>query len=667
MKLRFFRLSTKRAFCLVPLVFVLLIPVFTAFSQSPSPFDAPDVLLLDEFDVDKSGFLEAEERILARKSLVGRAGRDGRGGGPGGGPGFGGPGGGPGFGGPGGGPGFGGPGGGPGFGGPGGGPGFGGPGGGPGFGGPGGGPGFGGPGGGPGFGGPGGGPGFGGPGGGPGFGGPGGGRGFGGRGGGRGRRGPGGPGGGPPGRGQMPASSQGIAIAKDSVAAVSGDFYDPNLVRTVFIDFENDDWEQELEDFHGTDVEVPATLQVDGQSYPNCGVSFRGASSYGMTPAGYRRSLNISVDALDEKQRIGSYKTLNLLNGASDDSLMSTVLYSHIANQFIPAPRSNFVRVVINGHDWGIYTNVEQFNKAFVKRNFGSKKGARWKVSGSPRGGGGLDYRGQNLTRYEYPYEQKSGDESHLSQLVELCRVLEETPTKQLPEALPKICDVENLLWFLALDNALMNSDGYWIRASDYSIVLDKDGIFHFVPHDMNEAFRGAGGGRGGPGGGPRDFGFGFDFESEIFGGLGLGGSPGSSEAESQVGLDPLIGLQDRDKPLRSKVLAVEAYRKSYLEKVRRIADEWLDWEVMGPVVRAHRERIAPYVEVSTRKLGSYEHFMQLTGDVKDDETGKAAGGAPLQRGHGAMNLKQFFDQRREVLMCLTAPNDTAATGDDQE
>lgn len=37
---------------------------------------------------------------------------------------------------------------------------------------------------------------------------------------------------------------------------------------------------------------------------------------------------------VDAKQRLYGYKTLNLLNWAGDPSLMSTVLYSHIARQY---------------------------------------------------------------------------------------------------------------------------------------------------------------------------------------------------------------------------------------------------------------------------------------------------------------------------------------------
>ena len=54
-------------------------------------------------------------------------------------------------------------------------------------------------------------------------------------------------------------------------------------------------------------------------------------------PLGSKRSLNASIDFGDEKQRLYGYKTLNLLNAHSDPSFLHTLLYSHIARQYLPA------------------------------------------------------------------------------------------------------------------------------------------------------------------------------------------------------------------------------------------------------------------------------------------------------------------------------------------
>jgi spore coat protein CotH len=497
---------------------------------------------------------------------------------------------------------------------------------------------------------------------------------------------------GPPGMGgNRPAASQRKKIDKASVAAIEGDLYDPAILRTVFIDFENADWEAELEDFHGSDVDVPATLTVDGKTYENCGIHFRGMSSYGMVPAGYKRSLNVSIDLADEEQRLYGYKTLNLLNGSGDESMMSTVLYAHIAHQHkIPAPKANFVRVVIDGEFWGIYTNVQQFNKEFLKENFGSDSGARWKVSGSPAGGGGLEYRGDDPQAYEHPYEQKSGGKKAVEKLINLCRVLNQTPTESLPEALEPIVDIDGLLWFLAIDNAVINSDGYWVRASDYSIFLDKEDKFHFIPHDMNEAFRGAGGpgGPGGPGGGrggrgPGGFG-GPGFGGPGFGGPGFGGpggfDPGQGRPDdrrprgeqtedrgprggdqprpersgSPVELDPLIGLNDASKPLRSKVLAVPEYRERYLQNVRQIATESLNWSELGPFIEQQAALIGEDIKQETRRLGTHEAFLAAVSEKPAAPAAEPHTGP--RGGHGAMNLKEFIDGRQAYLLKATEP-----------
>ncbi len=306
-----------------------------------------------------------------------------------------------------------------------------------------------------------------------------------------------------PGRGRMnatpPASGARLTPA-DVPRYIDAGLYDPNVLRTIFLDFENEDWEEELADFHGTDVDVPATLTVDGKTYTDVGVHFRGMSSYMMVPAGYKRSLNVSIDHAIRSQRLYGYKTLNLLNSHGDPSFLSTVLYAHIARKYLPTPKANFVKVVINGTSWGIYVNVQQFDKIFLAENHTSYAGSRWKVPGSPGATGGLEYLGDTIEDYKRHYTIKTRDaEEAWRGLIGLCKALNETPLGDLEAALKPILDLDGVLWFLAIEVVLVNSDGYWTRASDYSLFLDRQGMFHLSPYDFNEAFQG-GGGPGGPG-----------------------------------------------------------------------------------------------------------------------------------------------------------------------
>jgi hypothetical protein len=406
--------------------------------------------------------------------------------------------------------------------------------------------------------------------------------------------------------------------------------YDLATLRTFFLEFESAEWEKELEDFNHTDVEVPATLTVDGQVYREIGVHFRGASSYMMVPAGRKRSLNLSLDWVHAKQELGGYRTFNLLNSHEDPTFVRTVLYFHIARAYGPAPKANYVRVVINGESWGIYLNVQQFNGDFVRDWFGTTPGARWKVPGSPGGRGGLEYLGEDLAAYRRLYEIKSKDTpDSWSALVTLCKVLNQTAPDQLEQALAPLLDLDGVLKCLALENVLINNDGYWIRASDYHLYLDQQKRFHYIPYDANETFSGAGGpGFGGPGMG-----------RGRRGGAGLGGGPPGSGVE----LDPLAGTQDASKPLLSKLLAVPALRARYLHYVRDLAEQWLDWKVLGPVARRCQAVIADEVPLDTRKLYSTEAFVQGLA-----EEPPSAGGFG---GRSKMNLKSFAEQRRAFLL----------------
>jgi hypothetical protein len=467
-----------------------------------------------------------------------------------------------------------------------------------------------------------------------------------------GRRGPprgmGGPGG-PGGERESEPVKPGLRVDPQSVTpSTSKDLFDPFVLRTLFLDFEGDDWEKELADFYNSDVEVPAKLRVDGVTYPGVGVHFRGASSFFTVAEGHKRSLNVSIDFSDPKLRLLGAKTLNLLNVHADSSFMHAVLYSHVARRYIAAPRASFAKVVINGESWGVYVAAEQFDGDFVKRAFpGAKSGARWKVPGSPRGAGGLAYLGESKGEYEERYEIKSEDDSRSwKKLILLCKTLTETPLDELEAALAPMLDIDGALWFLALDVALINGDGYWVRASDYNLYCDAEGRFHLVPHDMNETFGPAMMPRFGRGQGRQR---GADGPPESRPGTERQALPGAG-----IELDPLVGLDDATKPLRSRLLAVPRLRARYLECVRTIAEEWLDWRTLGPLVAKYRTAIEREVEADTRKLSSFAAFQAAVAD--------APAADDAARGRRGMALRAFADGRRRFLLEHPAVKGAAAS-----
>lgn len=487
--------------------------------------------------------------------------------------------------------------------------------------------------------------------------------------------------------------------------------YDLKTLRTIFLEFEDADWEKELADFKSTDVDVPAKVTVDGKIYPDVGVHFHGNTSYMMVGEGQKRSLILDFEAVHPKQNLEGYHKLNLLNSHEDASFLHSVLSLQIARDYIPAPKANFMRVVINGETWGVYVNQQHFSKEFAKDWFGSGQGARWKIPGSPGGRGGLEYLGEDAAPYKRIYEIKSPDGAEpWKDLIKLTKVLNQTPLDQLEQALTPILDIDGALRYFAWDNVMANGDGFYSRASDYDLYEDKTGRFHAVPYDSNECFS-SGGGPGGPGGrGGRGGGMGPRGDFGGFGGAPMGGpgagpdaamnaapaggrgsaantaagnnAPGGRGGRGNFGgrggfgggrgggpggggpggggalLDPLVSAGNTNNPFLSRLLAVPSLRKRYLGYVRDIAEKWLDWSRLGPLAEQYHNLIAADMETDNRKTESTEDFeSSVSGGAAKQASAAEFGGG----GGGGSSLKDFADKRRQFLLNYKPAVTTAA------
>ena len=398
------------------------------------------------------------------------------------------------------------------------------------------------------------------------------------------------------------------------------DLYDSKTLRTLYLRFHDADWYEQLGDFYRTDVNVPADLIVDGKVYQSVGIRFRGSSSY-FTVQNEKKSFNIAVDYGDDNQRLYGYKTLNLLNGHSDPSFLREILYSRIASNYIPAPKANLVKLVINGESWGIYINSQQFNKDFLDEWFGTKDGVRWKVP--PGRNSGLVYNGDQPSAYQESYQLKTRVEeapNAWQDLIQLCEVLESTPDDQLESKLSAILNIDRALWFLALDNVFIDNDGYFSRASDYALYQDPMGRFHLLPHDSNETFRFAG-----------------------------GGGPNSWQTDGQM-LSPVSQENDMMRPVISRLFAIPHLRARYLAHIRTIADKWLDWDVLQPIIAEYQSLVDAEVKADDKKLYTYEAF--ATSHIKDQGGGEGSGGRRGGRGRRATpSFKRFVEERAEYLL----------------
>ncbi len=387
--------------------------------------------------------------------------------------------------------------------------------------------------------------------------------------------------------------------------------YDSEVIQTIFLEFEAPDWDEQMKLFWRTGIQLPATLVIDGVYHRDVGVHYRGSSSFFTVMDRPKKSLGIAVDWAHDDQRVKGYRSLNLLSAHADPSFLRSVLFAHIAGRFVKAPKSCFVHLVINGESWGLYINEQQINRDFLREAFGETGAGRWKVRPNFSGEAALAYRGSDPDAYRSVYELRSAPSKKAAWrgLIELCAALSIDFPDLLEQELPKVLDVDHTLWFLALDNVLMDGDGYHYRGSDYALFMDGRGRFHPLFRDNNEAFS--------YGGGPGGF-----------------GRERDGRREPSLELDPLARADEPRAALCRALLSVPAWRARYLEHCRALVDEWLDWEKVGALIDSWREQIEPFVQQDDKSLYGYDAFVAALDQGDERRPG----------------LKRFFAERRAFL-----------------
>ncbi len=397
------------------------------------------------------------------------------------------------------------------------------------------------------------------------------------------------------------APAQKLTPPTTGVIPPNTDLYDDNTLRTLYLQFAAADWYDELGDFYRTAVEVPADLIVDGVTHPGVGIHFRGNTSYMMSGQSQKKPFNISLDFTDQDERLYGYRTLNLHNSHEDPSFLREVLFSRICREYTPALNANFVKLVVNGENWGVYANVQQFNRDFLQDWFGAGRGFRWKVGMGFGSASALDWLGPDPSAYKRAYEIKSGDEPDAwAALIKLCETLNKTPDDKLERSLNTILNVDQALWLIALENIFID-EGYVTRGADYALYTDgRYGRFHLLSIDNNET-------------------------------LSYGGGPFFGLRISGAELDPLALADDNSRPVIHRLLSIPHLRARYLAHVRTIVNESLDWEKLAPIVESYQKLIGEEVKADTKKLYSYEVFIK----AHDEDSAREGppGGGPFGGG----------------------------------
>jgi spore coat protein H len=242
---------------------------------------------------------------------------------------------------------------------------------------------------------------------------------------------------------------------------------------------------------------VPAAITIDGRSFPKVGLRYKGSGTYLMSLTSTKRSLKIDFDHYDSQGVYRDLKKLNLNSGVVDPTKAREALAFEVYRAAgVPAPRTGFADVTItvpgkfDRETLGVFTMVEQVDKAFLKAHFGNGKGLLLK----PEGIRGLPHLGDTRAAVEKAYNAKSGedDEAAWKRLVELTRLINKASEAEFRSSIHRYLDVDNATRFLAATAILASLDSFLGLGHNYYLYLSpKSNLFHFVPWDLDLAFGG--------------------------------------------------------------------------------------------------------------------------------------------------------------------------------
>jgi spore coat protein CotH len=195
--------------------------------------------------------------------------------------------------------------------------------------------------------------------------------------------------------------------------------------------------------------------------------------------------------------------------------------------------------------------------------------------------------------------------------------ILNKTPEDRFEGEIASAFDVESFLSFLAVNTAISNFDAYPAVARNYYLYENpKTGKIEFIPWDMNAAFGIA----------------------ERFFGL----DPGTMYANHV--LNP--HLSSKKRPLVSRILSVESFRKSYLSKLESMLAGPFTEKAMSAEIDFLAKAIRPAVVEDELKCFSTEIFERI---LERDVTLKIDK-IPGFSEYTAPGLKSFVKRRWSVL-----------------
>ncbi len=220
-----------------------------------------------------------------------------------------------------------------------------------------------------------------------------------------------------------------------------------------------------------------ATATIDGERLQRVGVRKKGyIGSLSMT----RPSIKLRFNQFVQRQHVSGVRRVTLNNNLQDPSnVFQCLAYGLFADAGVPTPVCGFAQLAVNGEDWGVYTTLETYDRAFLARHFPSGEGKLYEGQLS-------DFRANWVETFENKLQDTFDDRNELYELTRALRADDE----DLLDVLEPLLDLDAYLSFWAAESLIGHWDGYNGNQNNFFVYLEPTTKkFYFIPWGTDGAF----------------------------------------------------------------------------------------------------------------------------------------------------------------------------------
>ena len=384
-----------------------------------------------------------------------------------------------------------------------------------------------------------------------------------------------------------------------------------NTIYTIKINFSQPNYWDTLTYYYnlGTEQYIPADVTIDGVTYPNCGIRFKGNSSF--NHPNNKKSLKIAFDEYSSSQRWDGMKSVHLNNVYGDPTFMREKLILDFCKEAgIVAPRANYASVYLNDTLFAFYSLIENIDKKFLSTRYGNSSGDLFKaIDGFENTSLVSDFKWYTAVADSYytRYELKTdGSTTAWEQLVTIIDSINNSNT--LNNAYKNKINLQALYNSIATDIIFSNLDSYNGSGRNF--------YFYFNPNTLKMEW--------------------------IKWDVGLGFGLFNSGVSNYENLNLLYIINSSNRPLTAKIFSNPILKQEYLEALCSLNKNYFNISNLYTKIDAIANIIRPYVYGDLRKQYTNAQFEQ---NINSDLSVTSVGGTNKIPG-----LKSFINLRKNSI-----------------